>query len=420
MRICFVSRRFFPAVSGMSTYAYNLLKQLKRLGHEVEVVSQFRSPAAYNPYNDGPPRACHGITPVGLEQVGEQRNGDFEADISKIVEKIIELHKRAPFDVVHAQFAYPTGYAALQAARRLGIPVVVSIQGGDGHWFGTCCDYHKSVMRTVLRESDALIIGSESFAEEVRGNIGEAALFDIIPGATDTDLFSPPSSAEKSKLRSRFSLPDDRLIVLYHGRLDRRKGVGVLLESFRKVATSTDGSHIHLVISGAGPDREMVEDMIKDPALAAHVTDVGPIDYESSPDIYKVADIFCTPTFAEGFSNTIVEAMATGMPVITTLAIGVKDVFTPEDDALMVPIEDVSSLSDAILRLAADTELRRRLSARGRSLVEERWGWTSIAPRITELYQRVLSHRKSRYELPVLSVPPERETCRFRVSPHLL
>jgi glycosyltransferase involved in cell wall biosynthesis len=390
------------------------------MGHEVEVVSQFRSPAAYNPYNDGPPRACHGITPFGLEQVGEQRDGDFEADISKIVEKIIELHERAPFDVVHAQFAYPTGYAALQAARMLDLPVVVSIQGGDGHWFGTCCDYHKRVMRTILRESDALIIGSESFAEEVRGNIGEAALFDIIPGATDTDLFRPPSQAEKSELQSRFSVPDDRVIVLYHGRLDRRKGVGVLLESFRNLATITGNSAIHLVISGAGPDRKMVEDMIKDPALLGRVTDVGPIDYESCPDIYKAADIFCTPTFAEGFSNTIVEAMATGLPVITTLAIGVKDVFTPDEDALMVPIEDASSLSDAIIRLAADAKLRRRLGAHGRSLVEERWGWTSIAPRICDVYERVRSQKKSRSELPVISVPQERDTCRFRVSPHLL
>ncbi len=81
-------------------------------------------------------------------------------------------HAIRPFDLVHAQYGYPTGLAELEAGRRLGSPTVVSIQGGDGHWVGGCCATHRGAMRAVPLHADAVLIGSESFAGEVVGNLG--------------------------------------------------------------------------------------------------------------------------------------------------------------------------------------------------------------------------------------------------------
>ena len=162
VRVCFVSRRFWPAISGMSVYAENLLRELVAAGHEVTMLSQYRGdPEGMGVYGGGPPPDVDGVTVVGMEAHGEQDGGDFEADVAALRDEILA---RAPFDVIHAQYGYPTGLAALRAARALGVPCVVSIQGGDGHWVGSCCGTHERAMRAVLDGADALLIGSRSFA----------------------------------------------------------------------------------------------------------------------------------------------------------------------------------------------------------------------------------------------------------------
>jgi glycosyltransferase involved in cell wall biosynthesis len=233
-RVCFVSRRYFPAVSGMSVYAANLLRELAALGHDVTMLSQYRAdPAGTRVYGGGPPPAVPGVRVVGMESLGEAeaplgRPADFERDLRALVDRVVALHAERPFDVVHAQYGYPPGLAALAAGRRLGLPVVVSIQGGDGHWVGTCCDTHRRAMRAVLGHADALLIGSRSFAAEVHENQGTPPeRFTIVPGAVDVTRFRPRDGWAPGALADP---AEPRL--LYHGRVDRRKGALDLVDAF--------------------------------------------------------------------------------------------------------------------------------------------------------------------------------------------
>ena len=230
MRICFLSRRYFPTISGMSVYADNLVRQLARLGHDVTMVSQYYGGATAGVYGGGPPPGVPGVRVVGMESVGEQSSGDFEGDIGAMVDRVVALHGEEPFDLIHAQYGYPTGYAALLAAERLGRPCVVSIQGGDGHWVGDCCDTHRRAMQLVCDHADALLIGSDSFAREVHGRLGTAlGRFTIVPGAVDTRRFRPEEGREPGDLSA---VPH----VLCHGRVDRRKGVFEAVAAVRDAA----------------------------------------------------------------------------------------------------------------------------------------------------------------------------------------
>ena len=104
LRICFVSRRFFPAVSGMSVYASNLLRELVRMGHDVTMVSQYRGDElGTRVYGGGPPPPVPGVRVVGLEALGEQSGGKFEEDIQTMVETIVDEHGESPFDIIPAQ-----------------------------------------------------------------------------------------------------------------------------------------------------------------------------------------------------------------------------------------------------------------------------------------------------------------------------
>ena len=104
------------------------------------MISQFYGdPARARVYGGGPPPPVPGVRVIGLEALGEQgsdgsERGDFERDIDTIVFAVMREHDIRPFDVIHAQYGYPTGWAAMIAAYRLAVPCVVSIQGGDGHW----------------------------------------------------------------------------------------------------------------------------------------------------------------------------------------------------------------------------------------------------------------------------------------------
>ena len=338
MRICFVSRRYWPAVSGMSVYAENLLRELVALGHDVTLVSQYRDDeAGTRVYGGGPPppeRVPAGVRVVALASHGETvAPADFEGDLAELVATVERLHAERPFDILHAQYGYPPGLAVQQASRSTGVPTAVSIQGGDGHWVGTCCTTHAEAMRTVVDSSSAVLIGSASFRDEVVGNLGSGpARFTIVPGATDTRRFTP---AERP-----LGVLREPPVLLFHGRVDRRKGVLDLLE-----------------------------------------------------------------------------AMASGLPTVSTDSVGVVDCLRHEENGLLHAPGDVAGLRAALTRLLADGALRTRLATTALEEVRRLYSWPVLAASIDAVYREVAGTTPSAD----WSMPSGVDlSCRFRSAAHLL
>ena len=422
MRVCFVSRRYFPAISGMSVYAENLLRQLVALGHEVVMLSQYREDAkGVGIYGGGPPPFVPGVEVVGLRSCGEERinhdlPADFEGDMAAIVGAIQAAHAHEPFDVIHAQYAYPTGLAAMEAARRLGVPCVVSIQGGDGHWVGGCCKTHKAAMLAVLGHADALLIGARSFAEEVQGHHGTPLeRFTIVPGATDAERFVPRPGLVPGELR-------DPPRLLYHGRVDRRKGTFELVDAARILLDA--GRSFELIVSGIGPDLDATRARAEAVGIAGHCRFTGYAGYDEAPGVYGRGDVFVSPTYSEGFSNTILEAMASSLPIVSTDTIGVVDCLTDEENALLVPIEDADALARAIARLLDDGHLRARLAGAALDDVRRLYAWPVVARQIAGVYAGLIGKTPATgwtdlYD-PSSSLAEADLSCRFRRDPHLL
>ncbi len=414
MRVCFVSRRFFPAISGMSVYAANLLGELVAAGHDVTMVSQYRGDErGTRVYGGGPPPPVPGVRVLGLEALGEQAGGDFERDVATLRETVL---REAPFDVIHAQYGYPTGLAGMEAARELGVPCVVSIQGGDGHWVGSCCATHERAMRAVLDHAGALLIGSASFRDEVIERFGTPAeRFTIVPGAVDAKRFAPGASVEPSSPRPlasatpalalASSFPKETPTVLYHGRVDRRKGALDLIRAAAELP-------VRVVMSGIGPDFEAARELAAELSVDAEFP--GAVPYDQVPQVYRDAAVFASPTYAEGFSNTILEAMAGGIPVVAGDAVGVKDCIADGHNGRLVPPGDVTGLTAVLDELVADPEQRARLARQARADVERLYAWPVVARQIMAAYDAPAN--------PGWSSPraDPTEPCRFREDPHLL
>ena len=389
----------------MSVYALNLLRELVAAGHDVTMISQYRGdPLGIRVYGGGPPPEVPGVRVIGLEQVGEQDGGDFETDVANMKAAILAEHARSPFDILHAQYGYPCGWAVLETSRETGVPNVVSIQGGDGHWVGSCCETHRLAMIRVLDHAGSVLIGCRSFADEVTHRLGtDPARFTIVPGAVDVARFTPGRRA-----------PGATPVLLYHGRVDVRKGVLDMLDAVAPLAA--EGLALELLVSGIGPTFDETAARIEQLGLGQHARMTGYVDYADVPEIYRRADIFVSPTYAEGFSNTILEAMASGLAVVSCRSVGVVDCIRDGENGLLTEPGDVPALTAALRRVLTDTAERTRLAASGLEECRRVYSWSAVGRQIMSVYATLAG------STPDCSWPLElpASPCRFRAEPHLL
>ena len=412
MRVLFLSRRFFPAISGMSVYAVNLLRQLVAAGHDVTMVSQYRGDAAgTRVYGGGPPPEVPGVRVIGRRSLGEEAyaepgGADFERDVDDMVETILAEHARKPFDVLHAQYGYPNGWAVLLAARRIGVPTVVSIQGGDGHWVGSCCETHRQAMLRVLGHADRLLIGCDSFAEEVVERLGvPRERFTIVPGAVEVDRFHPAPGRAPGEA-------DDPVRLFYHGRVDRRKGALDFLDALAMLRAQ--GVRYAATISGIGPDLDACVE--RDGELGLGTRFSGYADYDAAPALYREQDVFVSPTYAEGFSNTVLEAMASGLASVSCDAVGVRDCLRHEENGLLSRPGDVAALAENLRRIVTDAPLRARLARNALEECRRTYSWEAVGRQIMGIHAELRGTAPDTAFDPVLPVAE----CRFRAAPHLL
>ena len=206
------------------------------------------------------------------------------------------------------------------------------------------------------------------------------------------------------------------MTFIYHGRVDRRKGVLDLLDAVEGLERA------HVVISGIGPDLDVAAERARG---MTHVRFTGYAGYDDAPAILRQGDVFVSPTYAEGFSNTILEAMATGLPTVSTHSVGVVDCLRDEDNALLVQPGDVTGLRSALVRLRDDDALRERLATAALAEVRERYTWGRVAAHVDLSTARSLASRRPRLDaartprglpIPRDTAPPMRMLA---LSPHL-
>jgi glycogen synthase len=141
------------------------------------------------------------------------------------------------------------------------------------------------------------------------------------------------------------------------------------------------------------------------------------VPYERAHEVYRRGEIFVSPTYAEGFSNTILEAMATGLPVVSTDVVGVRDCVRPDENGVLVPPADPPALAAGIRRVLDDADLRLRMADQAYADVHRYWSWPVVAGRITDVYADLLARD---VKVPEIPDPPRDLSCRFRAAPHLL
>jgi glycosyltransferase involved in cell wall biosynthesis len=281
------------------------------------------------------------------------------------------LMGRARFDLCHCWAGWPAGVLGYRLRREQ--PYVVALRGSDVPGYSrrlAALDplVFRRLSRRIWSKAAAVVaVSDELKALALRTSPDLDVL--VIPNAADTEVFSPGPGP-------------DAFTVLFVGRLVPRKRADDALEGFRKLLAEIPSAR--LVIVGDGPDAPSLQERCEADGLGPSVVFRGNVAHQDLPGIYRDASVCLLPSEREGMPNVLLEAMASGLPVVTTLG----ESTLIQGNGLVVPLGDTDAIASALVAYARDPVLRAAHAARSRQLAETT-SWDSVAEWYLEIYRAV-------------------------------
>ncbi len=283
------------------------------------------------------------------------------------------------YDLVHAFFGLPTGWLCYRTANRL--PYIISLRGSDvpGGHARLQLEYKMMgpLLKRIWQKAAALVACSDGLKNRALKFLPSANI-DIIPNGIDLDKFHPVANKELS----------GELKLLTVGRLSVTKRFEMLVEAVEML--SKQGKNVRLTISGGGGLLDELKNFVEQKKLTGIVNLTGRIESDKMPDVYRQHDMFVSASMQEGMSNAMLEAMASGLPIITTKCEGVEELIS--DNGIVVGTDSAESLTEAIIKLAENEQGYKTMCAAARRRAGN-FGWDKVAQGYIKLYQRVLSKK---------------------------
>ncbi|WP_059010425.1 glycosyltransferase family 4 protein [Streptomyces specialis] len=379
--VLLVTPYFPPDIGGVENYVWNVARLL-RSRHDWRVAVAATASHGTTPGRhvgpDGIP-VYRLPAPVTLSQtpVGPHWPRLLRAVIEREGAEVVNAHAPVPL------FAD----AAARAARRAGVPFVLTYHTGrmrKGRPLpdAVCAAYETTVLARTARHAREVICSSDYVTTDLPGLfLGRATV--ISPGV-DPGLFTTSPVPEAPR-------------VLFAGSLARAasyKGLPDLLHAVRALArTTTPG--VRLEVVGAGSSAAGYQSLARRLGLADHVTFTGRLAGGELAAAYRRARVLALPTHYDSFPSVLVEAMASGRPVVTTRVGGIPSLVEDGGNGLLVGAGDITALTGALGAVLGDDALAGRLGAAGHALVRRELTWERQTERTVEVFERALGRRRA-------------------------
>lgn len=372
-RIGIVTHYIPPHIGGIELLAESLFHKYRSAGCEVRWIAS-RVPTSAPQREDGRIRArCLNLTerwlsvPWPVWGVGGLR-------------ELARLVKWA--DVVHVHDClYFGSAAAVLFARLAGKPVVLSQHIGFGVYSSATLNLietiaYKTLGRAVLRNASQLVFCTPASEEYITSLLGDRSPSVCkIPYGIDTDRFQPASPSERAEARRRLNVPDSKPVALFVGRLMEKKGAAIFLELSRRM------EDYHFLVVGDGVIR---------PHSADNLTWIPYVEPQQMETVYRAADAFLLPSYSEGFPFSVIEAMASGVPVIVPAGDAYTELLERES-AGIVTDRAPEALHQALTRLKESPDSAKCMIERARALVAERWSLDTMCNRYLDLIEELIA-----------------------------
>jgi phosphatidyl-myo-inositol alpha-mannosyltransferase len=372
----------YPILGGMPEHVHNLSKELAARGHDVTVLTSMppgmrrraRRTDAHN-------LSVHGYRTVRIgTSMPIVSNGSLARISAGVAAKQRIARALRGMDVVHAQgLAVPT--ICLWAMRVSRAPVNVGtfhtyFEGG--HWG---YKYLFAYVRSTIARTDRLIAVSEACLTALRPYFRDQA-FEIIPNGVDTELYRPLGPGEER--------PPGPPRILFVGRFDTRNRLDVLLQAARIL--QDEGRDFVVQVVGDGPLRPVYHRQARNLGVWDRIRWLGMLD-EERPRLYREATVFAAPCVLASFGVVLLEALASGTPIVCADNVGFRQVIRDGAPGRFVPPDDTAALAAGLAEQLDDAALRRDWGERGRAAAVERYSWPEVARRVEELYLDVLASK---------------------------
>ena len=283
-------------------------------------------------------------------------------------------------DILLNYIIYPDGDAALRVSRALQIPFVVTAIGSDLNVIAPLCD---SLTRRVLREADFTVTVSGDLLRTARRLGAPEDRSGAVLNGCDTSIFHPRNRAQA---RAALNIPADEEAIVYVGRFDMAKGLGELIAAVSTLAAKRP--RIHCYIVGDGQARQALVDSIASRNASQHISLVPSCGTEGVAQWMAASNVFTLPSYREGCPNVIIEALASGRPVVATNVGGIPELMD-DSDGRLVPARDADALKAALDQVLSQTWDPSAIST------HHSRSWSDVSDEVELILTRVLSNRRA-------------------------
>jgi len=377
LAVCMITSLFYPIIGGAERQAQQLAARLIRNGVEVCILTRrYKRLKAYEEIDNIP---VHRILTIGKGLL---------ASLTYTLFCLFWLFKNGQnYRILHCHLLYsPTTIGAL-AKILWGKQLLVKVAGSGkyGGISGVEQLPFQRIRRIFFNQVDVFVIVNEEAKSELRRWGVENAKLRKIPNGVDTDEFKPVVAESKIALRRKLGLPLERSVI-FTGRLDPAKGLDTLLYAWQKMVVITLDTR--LLILGEGQERPHLIELADQLGIQDHVSFLG--RKENVREYLQAADVFVLPSISEGQSNSLLEAMATGLAVVATDVGGNKEVIVTGENGVLVEQGNPEQLAKALLGLLQDGDLATRLGENARKTIEEKYSIERMVQQYLRLYQVIL------------------------------
>jgi glycosyltransferase involved in cell wall biosynthesis len=386
MKILLVNSIFYPAINwgGPITATYDLARKLAEDGQEVMVYTSDALDYNINMKIERKIRMAEGF------EIRYFKNRSRHLKYFFTPGMIISILKNANnFDIIHInsyrQFQDMISFFVLSFLKK---PYVITAHGsvrvdGEGKLYKKTYDFF--IGKKLLANAKKIIAFRKEQAEDYEKLNVKKDHIKIIPNTIDIEKLP-----EKGTLRKLLNLSDFEKIILYLGRIDEKKGIGVLIEAFAKIKIENS----HLII--AGPDfnfKEKAENMIREFGIEDRVHFVGLLDKKRKYEAFADADIVVYPSLYEaGISMVILEAASVGKPLIISDSIGFSDEAKKFNAALTCKPNNKEDLQEKIEIMLNNLNEAKLMGLRAQKVVKERFSWEFGLKEHISIYKNILKN----------------------------
>jgi len=306
--------------------------------------------------------------------------------------KALRVAQKKRATVMHGNWVIPGGVIA--AAARPSLPLVVSLHGSDV-FVAERTAIARTAARRVFDRAGFVTACSQDLADRAVALGAPADRIEVVPYGVDVSRFKPAPGARESA-RASLGVSLDAPLLFTAGRLVRKKGFEYLIDALALVDSP---AAVRLVIAGSGDLAEELRARARAAGVADRVHFLGNLPQDAVGGWFAAADIAVVPSVrddsgnVDGLPNTVLEALASGTPLVSTPAGGIGSVIENGRTGVIVPERDSRALADAITSLLRDPIRRAVLGRDGRALVEGRFGWDAAAARFVTAFDRALAFK---------------------------